>query len=465
MELSAVKRVYFIGIGGIGMSALARYFMHYGIPVAGYDRAQSDVTSSLEALGASIHYTESEEDIPEEFRNKSDMLVIYTPAIPGNHSELVYFQNNGFPLMKRSQVLGLISSSYSTLAVAGTHGKTTTSTLLAHLLSSSMGCDAFLGGISRNYSSNLLLADKGKKLLVVEADEYDRSFLTLHPYLAIVTSVEADHLDIYGTYSAVQNAFQAFISQVKPGGYLVVKKGIDLMFENTNDIQLITYGFTPDCQYYPTNISIRNGLYRFTLVTPKGKIENLTLGVPGNYNLENAIAASAAALTMGISHQDLAQGLESFMGVQRRFDVRYRGNRIIYIDDYAHHPSEIEALVRSVRDVFPNRAITGIFQPHLFTRTRDFAADFAAALDKLDKPIITEIYPARELPIPGVSAETILSQMKNRNALLVKKDDIISWLESNDFDILLTIGAGDIDRLIGKIVSTLEAKEKRFSNE
>lgn len=465
MELNAVKRVYLLGIGGIGMSAIARYYLHYGIPVAGYDRVSSDITLSLEVAGANIHYHDSVEAIPSAFLNKEGTLVIYTPAIPPNHSELDYFRKNGFVLMKRAQVLGLLSSNYKTLAVAGTHGKTTTSTLLAHLLSSSMGCDAFLGGISRNYSGNLILNDKGKQLLVVEADEYDRSFLTLHPYLAIVTSIDADHLDIYGTFEAVLDAFQGFVGQIKPGGYLIIKQNIAFKPDVPEGVQVITYGFTPDCHYYPTNISIHDGLYRFTLVTPRGSINNLTLGVPGHYNLENAIAASAAALNLGVPTYRLAQGLESFRGVQRRFDVRYRGSKIIYIDDYAHHPGEIEALVRSVREVFPNRKITGIFQPHLYSRTRDFAAEFAAALDKLDKPIITEIYPARELPLEGVTSETIVKLMSNSNAQIVPKADLINWLKRNNVDILLSIGAGDIDRMINEIVNTLEAKENKALNE
>ncbi|HDP74481.1 MAG TPA: UDP-N-acetylmuramate--L-alanine ligase [Bacteroidales bacterium] len=465
MDLNAVKRAYLIGIGGIGMSAIARYYLHYGIPVAGYDRISSDITLNLEAAGANIHYTDSVEAIPPAFLNKEETLVIYTPAIPASHGELEYFRRNGFVLMKRAQALGLLSSSYKTIAVAGTHGKTTTSTLLAHLLATSMGCDAFLGGISRNYSSNLILADQGKQLLVVEADEYDRSFLTLHPYLAIVTSIDADHLDIYGTYDAVLNAFQEFVSLIKPGGYLVVKQNIAFKPNVAKGVEVTTYGFTPDCHYYPTNISIHDGLYRFTLVTPRGSINDLALGVPGYYNLENAIAASAAALTLGVSADKLAHGLESFRGVQRRFDVRYRGTKIIYIDDYAHHPSEIEALVRSVREVFPHRKITGIFQPHLYSRTHDFAAEFAAALDKLDRPIITEIYPARELPIEGVTSETIVKLMSNGNAQVVPKADLISWLNCNNVEILLTIGAGDIDRMIKDIVKTLEVKENKQKNE
>lgn len=465
MELNAVKRVYFLGIGGIGMSALARYFIHKGIPVAGYDRVSSEITVSLEAAGARVHYTDSVRAIPEAFQATDGTLIVYTPAIPSNHTEFDHFQRKGFQIMKRAQVLGLISSRYKTIAVAGTHGKTTTSTLLAHLLASSVGCDAFLGGISLNYSSNLILADKGQQLLVVEADEYDRSFLTLRPQLAIVTSVDADHLDIYGTHSAVIEAFQQFVSQIETGGYLIVNQNIAFKPKAGRGVQVITYGFTPDCHYYPTNISISNGLHRFTLVTPRGPIENITLGVPGSYNLENALAASAAALTLGVPANILTQGMESFRGVQRRFDVRYRGSKTIYIDDYAHHPKEIEALVRSVRDVFPNRTITGIFQPHLYTRTRDFAPEFAAALDQLDKPIITEIYPARELPIEGVTSETLVSLMKNPNAEVIPKSNIVSWLKINHVDILLTIGAGDIDRLIPDIVKTLQTKETKLTNE
>ncbi len=460
MNLAEVKRVYFVGIGGIGMSALARYFMHKGLPVAGYDRVASDITRSLEQQGSHIHYTDSISSIPPEFLNSQGTLVIYTPAVPPTHTELSYFRANGFNLMKRAQVLGLIASGYRTLAVAGTHGKTTTSTLLAHLLSTELGCDAFLGGISRNFESNLVLADRGNNLMVVEADEYDRSFLQLYPELAIITSVDADHLDIYGTHEAVIDAFRQFTSQIKPNGTLVVKQELAFQPRLDSGVKLLTYGFTPECDYYPINIRIDNGLYGFTLVTPNGSIENLELGVPGRYNLENAIAASAAALALGLSVQALSKGLRTFRGVQRRFDVRFRGAKSIYIDDYAHHPKEIEALIRSVRDVFPCRHITGIFQPHLYSRTRDFADGFAAALDMLDQAVITEIYPARELPIEGVSSATIIGLMQNPNVLFLQKMQILAWLKDNKVDVLLTMGAGDIDRLVNDIAAVLAEKEK-----
>lgn len=460
MNLAEVKRVYFVGIGGIGMSALARYFMHKELPVAGYDRVASDITRSLEQQGSHIHYTDSISSIPPEFLNSQGTLVIYTPAVPPTHTELSYFRANGFNLMKRAQVLGLIASGYRTLAVAGTHGKTTTSTLLAHLLSTELGCDAFLGGISRNFESNLVLADRGNNLMVVEADEYDRSFLQLYPELAIITSVDADHLDIYGTHEAVIDAFRQFTSQIKPNGTLVVKQELAFQPRLATGVKLLTYGFTPECDYYPINIRIDNGLYGFTLVTPNGSIENLELGVPGRYNLENAIAASAAALALGLSVQVLSKGLLTFRGVQRRFDVRFRGAKSIYIDDYAHHPKEIEALIRSVRDVFPGRHITGIFQPHLYSRTRDFADGFAAALDMLDQAVITEIYPARELPIEGVSSATIIGLMQNPNVLFLQKMQVLAWLKDNKVDVLLTMGAGDIDRLVNDIAAVLAEKEK-----
>lgn len=460
MNLAEVKRVYFVGIGGIGMSALARYFMHKGLPVAGYDRVASDITRNLEQQGSLIHYTDSVSSIPPAFLDTKGTLVIYTPAVPPTHKELSYFHANGHILMKRAQVLGLIAQGYRTLAVAGTHGKTTTSTLLAHLLSAELGCDAFLGGISRNFESNLVLADRGNNLMVVEADEYDRSFLQLYPELAIITSVDADHLDIYGTHEAVIDAFGQFASQIKPNGTLVVKQGLAFQPHLADGVRLLTYGFTPESDYYPTNIRIDNGLYSFTLVTPNGSIENLELGVPGRYNLENAIAASAAALALGLSVQSLSTGLRTFRGVQRRFDVRFRGAKSIYIDDYAHHPKEIEALIRSVRDVFPGRHVTGIFQPHLYSRTRDFADGFAAALDMLDQAVITEIYPARELPIEGVSSASITVLMQNPNVLLLQKSQVLAWVKENPVDVLLTMGAGDIDRLVNDIAEVLAEKEK-----
>jgi len=458
MELENVKRVYFLGIGGIGMSALARYFIHKNLPVAGYDRVSTELTQKLEQEGATIHYSDDINSIPDLFKQKEGTLVVYTPAVPNNHGELMYFTQGGFEVKKRSEVLGIIGKSYKTLAVAGTHGKTTTSTMLAHIMAGYTGCDAFLGGISRNFDNNLVLQDKGKKFLVVEADEYDRSFLTLNPYLAIITSVDADHLDIYGTYDAVKDAFAQFTSQIKEEGYLIIKNNINFNPKIQN-VSVLTYGFEDTSDFYPSDIEVENGLYHFTLNTPNGKVENLKLGTPGRYNLENAIAASAAAVTLGIDSHMLAEMLASFKGVQRRFDVRYWGKKIIYMDDYAHHPREIEALIHSIRDVFPNRKITGIFQPHLYSRTRDFAPEFAASLDLLDFTVITDIYPARELPIPGVLPELISGFMKNHNRRVIEKRNILDWIKSAEIDILVTIGAGDIDRMIPEIVKIVQEKE------
>jgi len=459
MDFKQIKRVYFVGIGGIGMSALARYFVQRGKIVAGYDKTSSGITVDLEKLGVAVHYTDDINIIPVEFRSTEGTLVIYTPAIPSEHTELNFFLNNGFSIIKRAQALGFIASAMSVLAVAGTHGKTSTTTMLSHLLgSSSVGCDAFLGGISKNFASNLVTADKGKNLLVVEADEYDRSFLSLFPHLAIITSVDADHLDIYGTHEHVLEAFSLFAGQIKPGGVLVMKYGLNFSPKLANGVKVFTYGFTNTADVYPSNISITDGFYNFTLNTPSGKIDNLRLGVPGRYNLENALAACSAAISMGITNDELRSGLLSFTGVVRRFDVQFKSQNSIYIDDYAHHPQEINAMVESVRDVFPGRKVVGIFQPHLFSRTRDFADDFAISLDKLDTAIMLDIYPARELPIEGVTSTSILNRMKNPNRLLLSKNGVLEWVLKNDIDILLTMGAGDIDRLVPQIVEVLKSK-------
>ena len=459
MDFEQIKRVYFVGIGGIGMSALARYFVQRGKAVAGYDRTSSGITVDLENMGVAVHYTDDINLIPADFRSLNGTLIIYTPAIPAEHTELNFFKNSGFEIIKRAQALGFIASAMSVLGVAGTHGKTSTTTMLSHLLgSSSVGCDAFLGGISKNFGSNLVTADKGKNLLVVEADEYDRSFLSLFPHLAIITSVDADHLDIYGTHEHVLEAFGLFAGQVKPNGFLVMKQGLNFTPKLASGVKVITYGFTSNADVYPSNIRIVDGFYNFTLNTPSGSIDNLHLGVPGKYNLENALAASAAALAVGISSDELGSGLQSFSGVVRRFDVQFKNATSIYIDDYAHHPQEINAMVESVRDVFPNRKVVGVFQPHLYSRTRDFADEFAQSLDKLDTAILLDIYPARELPIEGVTSNSILARMKNPNKVLLSKNNILEWVAKNDIDILVTMGAGDIDRLVPQIVEVLKSK-------
>jgi len=457
IDYNTIERVYFVGIGGIGMSALARYFAKQGKFVAGYDRTQSSLTLELEKEGIDIHYTDDVQLISREFRNsKENTLVVYTPAVPRNHKELNYFLDNKYNVVKRAQALGVIASAKKTLAVAGTHGKTTTSTLLAHLLSSSrVGCDAFLGGISKNFSSNLVINDKGSDLLVVEADEFDRSFLSLYPQLAIITSVDADHLDIYGSYEEVIGAYEAFASQIKLNGTLIIKQGLGLKPLLSTSIKVYTYSLNEQADYYLTNIEIKDGYYHFDLNTPNGKVGHLKLGVPGLYNIENAVAASASALLQGITEEELRKGLSSFSGVVRRFDVQYRGKKAVYIDDYAHHPAELKAAITSVKELYQGRKVTGVFQPHLFTRTRDFTSEFAQSLDLLDEVILLDIYPAREEPIPGVTSESILRLMQNTNRRLCSRDELKEIIKREDIDILITMGAGDIDRLVPVITKIL----------
>ncbi len=461
IKFDTVERVYFVGIGGIGMSALARYFAKQGKLVCGYDRTQTKLTVELEGEGISIHYADDVNLISKEFRNNvNGTLVVYTPAVPQNHTELEFFVNNGYTIVKRAQALGVIAGAKKTLAVAGTHGKTTTSSLLAHLLSkSSIGCDAFLGGISKNFSSNLVISKSGSDNLVVEADEFDRSFLSLYPQLAIITSVDADHLDIYGCYEEVVEAYEAFASQIKHNGTLIIKQGLGLIPLMSTRVKVYTYSLKDKADYFLTNIEIKDGSYYFSLNTPKGAIDGLKLGVPGLYNVENAVAASAAALQQGVTEEELRKGLSSFSGVVRRFDVQYRGTKAVYIDDYAHHPEELKATITSVQEMYPARRVAGIFQPHLFTRTRDFTKEFAQSLDLLDKVYLLDIYPAREKPIPGVTSESILSLMKCPDKRIYSKDDLLNQLKVDDIDILVTMGAGDIDRLVPKIVKILTDRE------
>ncbi len=460
LEIDNIRQVYLIGIGGIGMSALARYFSYHGLKVAGYDSTPSPLTAELMAEGITVTFTDNENTIPATFiENCSSTLVVYTPAVPKEHNQLQYFEKNNFAIQKRAKVLGLIASSYKTAAVAGTHGKTSTSTMLAHLLSSTPeGCNAFLGGISKNFASNLILADKGNKRLVVEADEFDRSFLSLTPQLAIVTSTDADHLDIYSNHSQVKQAFSDFINKIEPNGTLIIKKGIEEIAALRNDIKTYTYSITQEADFCLKSIHNSNGFYTFDLQTPFGLIEGISLGIPGKYNVENSVAASAAALAWGISTNLLKQGLKTFKGIARRFDIQHNG-KTVYIDDYAHHPEEIKAAVNSVREMFPNRRITGIFQPHLYTRTRDFAAEFAQSLSLLDELILLDIYPARELPIPGISSEIIMDRVTCSSKHICKLGELQSLLNNMDLDVLITMGAGNIDREVPKIVELLSKRE------
>ncbi len=457
MDIENIHRVYLIGIGGIGMSALARYFLYLGKDVAGYDSTQTQLTAKLEEEEINICYVDKVGNIPEDFiENPLTTLVVYTPAIPQSHKQFNFFKAKEFKVVKRAEALGAISKSFTTLAVAGTHGKTTTSTMAAHLLcQTEQGCDAFLGGIAKNFTSNLVLRDNGSNRLVVEADEFDRSFLHIEPSLAIITSIDADHLDIYGTHDEIKAAFKLFVNNIKDGGVLIAKKGLENIVNNRNDIKTYTYSTNEGSDFYASNLSPENGFYSFDFVTPFGIFKNFKMGVLGKYNVENAIAASAAALIWGISIESLKAGLASFSGVERRFEVKYQSKKCIYIDDYAHHPEEIKAAISSARAIFPSRKIAGIFQPHLYSRTKDFAKEFAESLSLLDEIILLDIYPAREEPIAGVTSEIIFNQVKIKEKVLCSYSELMGIVQKKQFDVLLTMGAGSIDKLTEKIASTL----------
>ncbi|MDR1338529.1 MAG: UDP-N-acetylmuramate--L-alanine ligase [Prevotellaceae bacterium] len=449
-------RAYFIGIGGIGMSAIARFYQYEGYEVAGYDKTPSDLTGELQNEGMEIHFSDCVACIPEQFRNR-DTLVVYTPAVPDNSVELNYFRQTGNEPVKRSAVLGMIARDKKVLAVAGTHGKTTTSTLLAHLMTVvSDGCTAFLGGISKNYNSNLLLSKS--KWMVAEADEYDRSFLRLYPHIAIVTAADADHLDIYGTEKEMKKSFGDFVSQIDPDGVLILKEGTDIP---SDKIKCRTYSYSYDnkgTDFYAFNIELNRGFHKFDIHTPAGTIDNCTLGLPGWVNIENAVAAVAASILAGADRKMIRNALETFSGVKRRFDLRLNIPEHAYIDDYAHHPEELRASITSVRQMFPGRKILGVFQPHLYTRTRDFAVEFAESLSLLDELILMDIYPARELPIEGVTSEIIFDRVRIENRIMCSREKLMETLADRDIDVLITLGAGDIDRFVEPITKLLTPK-------
>lgn len=410
-----------------------------------------------------IHYSDDLDAIPAPFRVKEQTLIIFTPAVPPDHQEFNFFKNSGFSIKKRAEILGLISQAKDVIAISGTHGKTTTSTMTSHLLKQShLDCSAFLGGISQNYQSNLLLSATSN-WVVAEADEYDRSFLQLYPKLAVVTAMDADHLDIYGTHEEVKKAFWQFISQIKDGGSLVIKKG--LQAGNPGNINVFTYSLSEKADFFAENLRAMDGLYHFDLNTPFGKIAGLNLGFPGLLNVENSIAAMSMALLAGVKHNELYQALSSFKGVQRRFDFHIRHKDFMMIDDYGHHPEELRYTIQSVKELYPGKKVTGIFQPHLYSRTQDFAAEFAQSLDLLDQTILLDIYPARELPVPGVTSSIILDKMKSANKILCKKQELLSVLENiSKPDIVLTMGAGDIDTYLGAIKELLTRKYNLAEN-
>lgn len=460
MEMQKITSVYFVGVGGIGMSALARYFEAKGKHVAGYDKTPSDLTAALINEGIRIHYMDDVALIPADCKQVDSTLVVYTPAIPETHAELNYFRENGFTLMKRAQVLGEITRSERGLCVAGTHGKTTTSSMLAHLLKQShVDCNAFLGGILKNYNSNLMLSDKSD-LAVIEADEFDRSFHWLNPYMAVITAVDPDHLDIYGTPEAYRESFEHFTSLIRPDGCLVMKKGLQLQPRLPKGAKLYTYSATEEADFFVRNIRIGNGDIVFDFVTPTGCIEDVKLGVPVKVNIENGVAAMALAQLNGVTDEEIKRGMASFAGPVRRFDFHLKRNDIVLLDDYAHHPAELKASIQSVKELYPDKKITGIFQPHLYTRTRDFAADFAASLSLLDELILLDIYPAREEPIPGVTSQLIFDQVTLKKKRMIKKEELLDLVkkEAADFQVVLMLGAGNIDRLVEPVKQILEKR-------
>ena len=456
------KNVYFLGIGGIGMSALARYFLHGGYAVAGYDRTPSHLTGELEAEGAAVHYEDDVRLIPEGFLDPKKTMVVYTPAVPQDHGEYRYFREHGFCVEKRSQMLGHLAEGKYVMAVAGTHGKTTTSTMVAWLNRAlTGGGSAFLGGISKNFGGNLVLGDGGR--LAVEADEFDRSFLRLYPDVAVVTSADADHLDIYGTHEAVKEAFSQFVRQIRPGGSLIIKRGVDIVIDNPG-IAVYRYSYDEPCDFYARNVQLlEGGHYRYDLVTPSGAFEGCTLGVPGWVNIENAVAAVAsvwcAAKAGGtpLDADKLRGALASFSGVKRRFEFYVNTPKQVYMDDYAHHPRELAATLTSVRGMFPGRRITALFQPHLYTRTRDLCAGFAEALSHADEVVLLPIYPAREEPIPGVASEIIADRV-TVPCRIVGRERLADEVAAMDTDVVISFGAGNIDACCEAIAEKLRAK-------
>lgn len=448
MDMTKTTAVYFVGAGGIGMSALIRYFLSKGKRVAGYDKTPSALTEQLNREGAEIHYEDRVELIPEAFRHPEETLVVYTPAVPETHAELTFFRAGGFEVMKRARVLGEITQCSRGLCIAGTHGKTTTSSMLAHLLKqSSVDCNAFLGGILKNYDSNLMLSDRSD-LTVIEADEFDRSFHWLAPYMAVITAVDPDHLDIYGTPEAYRESFEKFTSLIRPDGCLLMKKGIDLTPRLQPGVRLYTYSADEGGDFHAEQIRIGNGEIVFDFVGPEIRIPDVSLGVPVKVNIENAVAAMALAWMNGATPEEMKVAMASFAGPRRRFDFHLKKPNLVLIDDYAHHPAELKASILSVKELYAGRRVTGIFQPHLYTRTRDFAADFAASLSLLDELILLDIYPAREEPIPGVTSRIIFDRVTIADKQMCSKAQLPDVVSAGKYEVVLMVGAGDIERLV-----------------
>ena len=454
MKMQDMKSVYFIGAGGIGMSALVRYFLAKGYNVGGYDKTPSELTEKLIEEGAAIHYEENVDAIGECFKQKNSTLVVYTPAIPAEHRELVFFRENGFEIQKRAQVLGFLTQSHKGLCVAGTHGKTTTSTMTAHLLHQShVDCNAFLGGISKNYGTNYILSDSD--YVVIEADEFDRSFHWLRPYMTVITATDPDHLDIYGTKDAYLESFRHYTTLIQPGGALIIHKGLEMKPDVQDGVRVYEYSRT-EGDFHAENVRIGGGEIVFDFVHPKGVVKDIQLGVPVSINIENGIAAMALAILNGVSDDELREGMRSFRGVDRRFDFKVKNDKVVFLSDYAHHPNEIEQSVKSVRELYQDKKIAAIFQPHLFTRTRDFHQEFADALSLLDAVYLCDIYPARETPIPGVTSQLIYDELRQGvEKHLIHKEDILDVVRSRDFDVLISLGAGDIENYVPEMTAIL----------
>ena len=456
-----MRNIYFVGAGGIGMANLVRYYLRHGVKVAGYDRSPSELTRHLEEEGAILTFTDDENTIPAEFRDPENTLVVYTPAVPETNKVLSYFRHNGFEIIKRAALLGKITDATDAICVAGSHGKTTTSSMIANILRNAKpGCTAFLGGVLRNIDSNLVLNEKSS-ISVVEADEYDRSFHNLKPYIAVITSTDPDHLDIYGDEEHYLEAFSIFSSLIRENGVLILHTGLKMRPATKPGVKVMTYSGGAEGDWHAEDIRIGNGRIIFTLVGPDGlRIEDMNPGVPVEINSDNAVAAAAAALTTGATPEEVRQGLADFKGAKRRFEVYLDGtereNGPVLIDDYAHSPNEIRASIASVRKLYPSKKLSVIFQPHLYTRTRDFATEFAKALSEADQVIMPEIYPARELPIEGVSTHTILDNVKSREKSYCERKDLLNLIKNSNFEILMTLGAADIDKMLPEIKEALE---------
>ena len=457
MELKDIKAVYFVGAGGIGMSAIARYFISKGQVVAGYDKTPSDLTRQLEKEGMLIHYEENVEEIPQACKNPENCLVIYTPAIPEEHQELQYFRNNGFEIQKRAQVLGTLTRQHKGLCVAGTHGKTTTSTMCAHIMHQShLDCNAFLGGISKNYGTNYILSDSD--YVVIEADEFDRSFHWLRPWMTVITSTDPDHLDIYGTKKAYLERFRHYTELIQPGGALIIHRDLEMKQNVQEGVRIYDYSLN-EGDFHAENIRIDNGEITFDFISPIESVKNVQLGQPVPINIENGIAAMAMAQLNGCTADELKYGMQTYGGVDRRFDFKIKTDKLVFLSDYAHHPKEIYQSAKSIRELYKNKHITAIFQPHLYTRTRDFYKDFADALSQLDEVILTEIYPARELPIEGVTSQLIYDNLKpGVQKKMIQKADVLDYIKDHDFEVLIVLGAGDLDNQVPQMVKVLNSK-------